>query len=176
MLSVIFSRLKKKTLSLTLMICPEELAINLNNVRFKKLFECILNEDKKKVIYEEKTLLGHDYIVSFIMLLNKTQLVSGGIDETIKLWDLKNGKCITDIDDKTNQIKCLAKLNKTQLASGNFSNSIKIWDIKTNVCLKTLIGHTRVILSLVKMNKDVLVSGSWDETIKIWDLPTTMPK
>ena len=101
-------------------------------------------------------------------------LASGGIDRTIKLWDIQSGECLKTLQGHTDWIGCVAcSSDGRTIASGSLDQTIKLWDVNTGECLKTLHGHTDDVWSVVfSTDGKMLVSGSADATVKIWDVST----
>jgi len=56
-------------------------------------------------------------------------LASGSFDHTIKIWDVKSGKCIKTLEGHTDYVNSLAVLPDDTLASGSDDCNIKIWNI-----------------------------------------------
>ena len=92
-MSLLFFRFKKKSLITVLTICPDELKEILSQIRFKKLFQCIVKAEQSIPI-NEINLVGHTNSVSCVIVLKKTEIASGSWDCTIKIWDLPSGKYI----------------------------------------------------------------------------------
>ena len=66
-------------------------------------------------------------------------IVSGGGDNTIKVWDIKTGNCLNTLEGHKHFIWAIDVLQKLQIiVSGSQDNTIKFWDIKTGECLKNL--------------------------------------
>jgi WD40 repeat protein len=66
-------------------------------------------------------------------------LVSGGEDNTVRVWNLETGKCNWIREEHTNWVRSVAfSFDGTMVASGSEDETIKIWDAKTGNCLKTL--------------------------------------
>ena len=55
-------------------------------------------------------------------------LLSGGDDKTIKVWDIKTGKCVEELGGHENGVTCLAFANN-ELFSGSFDHYIICWDV-----------------------------------------------
>ncbi|PSB54289.1 NB-ARC domain-containing protein [Chamaesiphon polymorphus] len=117
------------------------------------------------------TLTGHQQPVSAIAFSpDGQQLISSSFDKTLKLWDVRNGKCLKTLLGHRSRIWTVAfSPNGRQIASGGDDNHTKIWDLKRGRCIKTIVGHTNAILS-VKLSPDggYLASGNEDNTIRIW--------
>ena len=136
----------------------------------------LLNKDAESVGFNAKRLTGHtDYVSCFAVDNKNNYLFSGSDDRTIKIWNLKTGKCEKTLHGHTGKVSCLAidKVNNL-LFSGSMDRTIKVWNFKKNgECEKTLEGHTANIDCLAVDNVNHrLFSGSADTTIKVWNLET----
>ena len=69
-------------------------------------------------------------------LLPNGNLVSGSHDNTIKIWDLKENKCVKTLEEQ-NYVNCLCILPNGHLASGNSEGTIKIWNLETGEVIRT---------------------------------------
>ncbi|KAF5639275.1 vegetatible incompatibility het-e-1 [Fusarium sp. NRRL 52700] len=116
-----------------------------------------------------QTLEGHDGTVTTVAVSSDSQLIaSGGVDETVKTWDIATGECRYTLEGHGDTINSITFLPDGQtLASA--SKDIKIWDTRTGVCLQTLEGHNDDVNSLASSpDGQYLASGSFDHTIKVW--------
>ena len=110
-----------------------------------------------------------------VALRDNSRVLSGGFDETLRLWDLASGKCLKIIECGTEEaddvFSSAVNPAETQALSGHRDGSVRLWNLETGECLATLTGHSDTVLS-VKITPDgrFAVSGSEDATVKIWDL------
>ena len=126
-------------------------------------------DNMKAGTYRLQTLSGHEWPITCMKILNG-MLISGSIDNTIKIWDLSTGQLLQTLSGHEWPITCMKTLNG-KLISGSCDWMIKIWDLSTGQLLQTLSGHQRAI-HCMKILDGKLISGSDDGTIKIWDLIT----
>lgn len=104
-------------------------------------------------------------------------LVSGSLDKTIYLWDLKTGQKRGELigHKKYASFVALSKNGKI-LLSGSDDKTAKLWDIDNNECIATLEGHTDKIYSVAispKMN--FAATMGWDHKLYIWDISKLVP-
>jgi COMPASS component SWD3 len=77
--------------------------------------------------------------------------VSGSFDESVRLWDVKQGRCIRSMPAHSDPVTAV-QFNRdgTLIVSGSYDGLCRIWDTATGQCIKTLIddGNPRVYVSL----------------------------
>lgn len=104
---------------------------------------------------------------------NSDKLVSGGQDQTIKIWDTTTGLlnctlrgCIGSVYDIA-----VTQDNKYVIAASG-SNNLFVWEIGSGRIRHTLTGHTAIVCAVDTSNISSrnLVSAAYDHTIKLWDL------
>ncbi|KAM7479821.1 hypothetical protein LguiA_028034 [Lonicera macranthoides] len=117
---------------------------------------------------------AHDGGCASIMFeYNSGLLVSGGQDQTIKMWNTSTGSltrtlhgCLGSILDLT-----ITHDNRSIIAACS-SNNLYVWDENSGRIRHTLTGHIDKV-SAVDVNRFSsrhVASAAYDRTIKIWDL------
>ena len=117
--------------------------------------------------------IGHSRNVSSVAFSPDGQyLVSGDIDNTIKLWDVQSGKVIKIFNGHSNMVNSVAfSPEGLQLASGSGDKTVKLWDVRSGKLIKTFEGHSYGVYSVAfSPDGQYLVSGSRDKTLKLWDV------
>ena len=81
-------------------------------------------------------LSGHtDIVMCVVFSSNGTLLVSGGCDETVKLWDVQTGGVIKTFSGHTDWVYSVSiSADHATVASGSRDCTICLWDIKTGGC------------------------------------------
>ncbi|CAJ0920938.1 unnamed protein product, partial [Mesorhabditis belari] len=120
-----------------------------------------VSEDGKYIVCGGQDETGHtDWITC--MSLHGTTLVSGSLDETLRVWDIVDGKClhILAVDARN----CVQFDGERVVSSGGL-------ECTHGECLHMLTGHTDITLSLLfESQRDLVVSGSRDGRIRVWDV------
>ena len=90
--------------------------------------------------YKSRKLEGHTKRLRSIAFSPDYQkLVSGGDDETVKIWDVKSGECLKTFPVPQTWIWSVSfSHNGQMIAHGNDNGIVKIWDINTEQCISTL--------------------------------------
>jgi WD40 repeat protein len=97
------------------------------------------------------------------------QIVSGGFDKTIIVWDVESMRKIFKRLKHTDTVRSVCfSPDGRKLASGADDKTAIVWDAKTGAVLATFEGHPSWVLS-VAFSPDMmkLASGSWDK-ILVW--------
>lgn len=117
---------------------------------------------------------GHTSLVNSIALSpDGNTLVSGGGDNAVRLWDIKEGRLLKSFIGHNSYVLTVAFSSDGNLASGSWDNTVKIWDLETGENTKTLRGHLSGIMS-VRFSPDgkILATGGLDTTVRLWNTGT----
>ncbi|KAG9318377.1 WD40 repeat-like protein [Chiua virens] len=101
----------------------------------------------------------------------KPVLISGSLDNTIKVWDVETGKAMRTLFGHIEGVWAVA-CDKLRLVSGSHDRTIKVWNREEGKCTTTLFGH-RGAVTCVGLGEDKIVSGSDDGDVRIWNFSTS---
>ncbi|GMW02373.1 MAG: hypothetical protein AMXMBFR84_35090 [Candidatus Hydrogenedentota bacterium] len=121
---------------------------------------------------ERITLDGHRGQLFSVALLpdNRHAVTGSGNEGIIKLWDLKNGKCLRDFGRHQGCIYALSPLrNGRRLLSSGSDRVIKMWDLDVPSEDKGEAHFQEVTSLAVSLDGGTLLSGSVEGTLKLWD-------
>jgi len=103
-------------------------------------------------------------------------LISGSLDNTLKLWDIESGKTLQTYFGHIEGVWAVAG-DKLRLVSASHDRTIKIWERDAGNCTSTLFGHRGAVTCLA-LSDDKIVSGSDDGDVRIWSFgpePSSTP-
>lgn len=101
-------------------------------------------------------------------------IVSGSLDETVRLWDARTGDELQRLEGHTWVVTSVAfSPNGGQVVSGSWDKSVRLWDVRTGTELCRFDGHTDIV-TRVAFSRDggQVISGSKDKTVRLWDART----
>ena len=94
--------------------------------------------------------------------------VSRSEDRTLRMWDVKEGRCLRILSGHTDIMRCVQFDGNVVVSSSGWDGTIKIWDPETGECRRTM-SHRSYIFSL-KFNGVDVVAGYDDGSIKVWNV------
>lgn len=69
-------------------------------------------------------------------------LISGSFDETVKIWDVRNGTCVKTLPAHSDPVSAVAfNRDGVLITSSSYDGLIRIWDTGSGSCVKTLVGE-----------------------------------
>ncbi|MBY6068809.1 hypothetical protein KUW17_18850 [Leisingera aquaemixtae] len=102
-------------------------------------------------------------------------IVSGGIDGTVRLWDLTGKQVAQLFEGHAGRVRSVAfNHDGTRIVSGGDDGTVRLWDLTGNQVAQPFEGHEGWVLS-VAFNHDGtrVISGGEDGTVRLWDLTGT---
>ena len=119
------------------------------------------------------TLRGHTETIIAIAFKDNGTLISGGFDDTLRAWDVANGRqrWSKEVGDRVRAVAVPSHNPHFIAYGGSENNNIRMRYSDDGDWRGEVSGHTGAITSLAfKPNSYQLASGSWDDTIRIWDV------
>ena len=100
------------------------------------------------------------------------RIVSGGYDNTVKVWDVDTGKELMMLKGHTARVFSITVSPDGEwITSGSYDKIVRIWNASTGSEVITLSGHSdRVVSVAFSPDGRGIVSGSLDNTIRVWDI------
>jgi WD40 repeat protein len=142
---------------------PSQFDNYLGDIEFNTNNFKISNDFGKLIKY-----FNHHKVNSIQVLEDANKLISTSSDNSIKIWNMRNGKCLKTLNEHSGTVTCVIIYNNNKFISGSWDDTIKIWDLESFECIETLNNNSGVT-SLLLLSDEILASCSWFE-IKIWNL------
>ena len=99
-------------------------------------------------------------------------LASGGVDRTVKLWDVATQQDIATLPHGARVTSVAFSADGMLLASGAVDGTVTIWDVTMRQDVSTLLHGDQVTSVAFSRDGAPLASGSRDGTVKLWDVTT----
>ncbi|KAI7886220.1 WD40-repeat-containing domain protein [Mucor mucedo] len=94
-------------------------------------------------------------------------VISGSLDNTIKVWSLESGECLQTLFGHVQGIWTLA-YDKLHMVSGSHDGSLKLWDIESGLPMHCLEGHASAVTA-VALSDTKIVSADDQGEVRIFD-------
>ena len=112
--------------------------------------------------------------VWIIQVLPDGRIVSGSLDDTIKIWTKNpSGEWSAEtLGEHENAVTTLQVLSDDKIVSGSHDHTIKIWTKNSSGewSVETLKSQDFMVTTLQVLPDGRIVSGSWDKKIKVWQV------
>lgn len=125
----------------------------------------------------KSTLAGHEGAVEAVRLSGNGSLaVSGGEDDTVRVWDTRRGLCRIVIPAGQGGVHAVAVSRDGKVAtSGGADGTVKTWDVKSGSCLRRFEAHEGGVRSVALTPAGTLVSAGGDGFVKVWSGAAAQP-
>ncbi|KIM24262.1 hypothetical protein M408DRAFT_76226 [Serendipita vermifera MAFF 305830] len=104
------------------------------------------------------------------------RIVSGGHDNTVRVWDAETGKVVIGpLKGHRGAVYSVAfSPDGRRIVSGSWDHTIRVWDASTGRKIADPFQGHRNCVQSVSFSPDGrrIVSGSWDQTIRVWNAET----
>jgi len=104
--------------------------------------------------------------------------VSGGDDYKIKVWDVKQKRCLFTLLGHLDYIRSV-QFHPTLpwIVSASDDQTVRIWNWQSRQCIAVLTGHNHYVMNArFHPSDDLVVSASLDQTVRVWDVSALRKK
>jgi hypothetical protein len=127
------------------------------------------------LIGELRRLVGHTRSVRSVSVSSDgKRAASGGLDHSIRLWDIDTGTAINCITGHGAGVLAVAVSgDASQVLAGDGAGGVRLWDAATGSEIRRFDGHKYSVFS-VDLSGDGrrALSGGWDGVLRLWNVAT----
>ncbi|MDB5601777.1 MAG: hypothetical protein JWN71_3821 [Xanthobacteraceae bacterium] len=124
-----------------------------------------------KIVREFKGTSSRVAAVEFV--LDGTRALSNGNDRTLKLWDLRTGRLLSNTPEGDQGRALALAPDATTVLSVTGTREMRLLEIATGKVIRTFdVGNELVNSAVLSRDGSRLASGGMNKTIKIWDTAT----
>ena len=88
-----------------------------------------------------------------------SQVVSGSMDNTVKVWDLKGGKALKTLEGHTNIVFAVAVTpDSSRVVSGSMDNTVKIWNLENESIIASYRGDGPITACTIGLNGEIIIA------------------
>jgi WD40 repeat protein/energy-coupling factor transporter ATP-binding protein EcfA2 len=124
---------------------------------------------------EQNCFYNRDGMVKCVAISPDSQfIVSGGTDQTLKLWDLQ-GNCRQVFQGLGSTVWAVTFTpDGKAIVSGSEDGALRLWDLEGRLLHQPFLGHTDCIRSIaISPDGRLIASASKDKTVRLWYLDGT---
>jgi len=119
---------------------------------------------------------GHRALVSSLLPVRSHEVITGGFDKLVKLWDIRSEYESIQLTGSAAAISSVTvdDYNDHNVIASCADHKIRMWDTRfpqPDRPYMTLEGHSKRVCSMVQQC-GVLVTGSYDGTLRSWNIST----
>jgi F-box and WD-40 domain protein MET30 len=117
-------------------------------------------------LIDDRAAYGPSFAADLDRPLPPRYMLSGGLDNTLRLWDTATGKCIRSMFGHVEGIWAVAG-DSLRVLSGANDSMTKIWEPRSGKCERSFTGHAGPV-TCVGLSDSRMASGSEDGEVRLY--------
>jgi WD40 repeat protein len=116
---------------------------------------------------------AHDGAIRAVSLdgSNGNILATGGVDECIKIYNLKQHREVGSLLEHKDMITCIVFYKGSHMISGSKDGAVLLWRCSDWVCLDSMRGHKAAINGIaIHPSGRIALTVAQDRSLRLWDL------
>jgi WD40 repeat protein len=83
------------------------------------------------------TFEGHSqYVTSVSFSPDGASIVSGSLDNTVKVWSVESGECVTTFEGHSDAVTSVSfSPDGASIVSGSWDKTVKVWSVESGECV-----------------------------------------
>ena len=115
----------------------------------------------------------HRWLYQATFSPDATQILTGSIDGTARLWDVETGQELQRFDHGSRVRSVAYSPDGRWVLTGASNRRAIVWDVRSGREVRQLQGHSNWVVSIVVLSDNLhVVTGSTDGTARLWDIRT----
>ena len=102
-----------------------------------------------------------------------TIVASGSFDETVRLWDVRSGRCLRTIAVHSDPVTSVDfSGDGTLFVTGSYDGLARVWDTSSSQCLRTLVSEESgipVSHARFSPNEQFVLAATLNGRLRLWD-------
>lgn len=120
----------------------------------------------EQVAVDDRASFGYGFVSDPLRPLPPRYMLTGGLDNTVRLWDIHSGKCIRRMFGHVEGIWGLVG-DTLRVVTGANDSMTKIWEPRSGKCERSFTGHSGPVMC-VGLSDSRMASGSEDGDIRLY--------
>jgi WD40 repeat protein/serine/threonine protein kinase len=124
--------------------------------------------------WESTAFEGHTDPVLAVAVSSDGRVLSGGMDQSVRLWDLAQRQALAVLKGHAEAVTGVAFTPDGRLGiSGSWDKTAYVWDLAASRVVRPLEGHEEYVSGVaVSPDGTLVLTASWDSTVRVWDVAT----